>query len=847
MYTQDITAERGQVHNSTATKIESSPFGIAGPRLVEKGYCPIPIMQTAPLEKDRKRPGHRGHGLEKWREFEHKAPTADQIRDWSHPRARNGVGVALGGQYCLKAVDTDTDDPEIVAAINSVISPSPVTKRGAKGSTGFYQGPDWPPEKVLWKKDGKVILEILGSGQQTIIAPTIHATTGEPYRWIGTSSLEDVAPSDLPVLSNVIERLDEVLAALGCVRTGQRQQHEAPAQGRDRPRHTDPTGDRWRDLNNIALANLSAWVPALGLYKCHAARGGYEAVAHWRSSNTGQSLERRDPNLKIHPSGIMDFGDDRGYSPIDLVEVARGVDKFAAFDWLKERVDPDQHAVDIDAMGAALKTKMDAPKMGVPKMQSVSKYETLDEAMAVAKEGDVIVMSHEATDRTIINYTAMPFADAWLGRGAVAVLDPTPPTLKQLSVRRDNGILYDIGRWMCETAPVIDPVKAMMAAQVVVGTLIGRKVMGPTFSGTHIYYVLLAKSGEGKDHYRECIGTLLRAAGAGTLVGRDSFMSESAARLSLIKSPVQVSVQDEFSATLKKMNTSNNVHDQGLSRVIRAAWGLSFKTMPPPEWAGDNKMLAVPIESPALSMFCISTPDEFFAALSGENVSGGLINRFLVIEPNDGIEQHQWKELNVPRELVEKLKLLRNGGYQLGAVGNECGCLWDSERKSYSSQGPMPPLVKLLWADEDAVMSWAIFKENMKARRAEDPTLDIYLKRTAEYAVRLATIRAVAQAGSGDTSVDMSDLASAIQWACPAAEQLARWAQERMNHDDHKFSDQWKKIVELVTSFQSKNGGAAMPHSICLNKSRYTAKVFKEVVGTLAAIIHDLTRFLDVC
>jgi hypothetical protein len=243
--------------------------------------------------------------------------------------------------------------------------------------------------------------------------------------------------------------------------------------------------------------------------------------------------------------------------------------------------------------------------------------------------------------------------------------------------------------------------------------------------------------------------------------------------------------------------------------------------------------LAVPIESPALSMFCISTPDEFFAALSEENVSGGLINRFLVIESNDGIEQHQWKELNVPRELVEKLKLLRNGGYQLGAVGNECGCLWDSEKKSYSPQGPMPPLVKLLWADEDAVMSWAIFKENMKARRAEDPTLDIYLKRTAEYAVRLATIRAVARAGSWDTSVDISDLPFGIQWACPAAEQLARWAQERMNHDDHKFSDQWKKIVELVTSFQSKNGGAAMPHSICLNKSRYTAKVFKEVVGTL--------------
>jgi hypothetical protein len=139
----------------------TSPFALTGPRLIELGYGAIPIMQTAPLEKDRKRPGHRGYGLEGWRDFEYKAPSPEQITEWSHPKARNGVGVVLGGQHCLKAVDKDTDDPTIIAAIESVIPPSPVTKRGAKGSTGFYQGPDWPPEKVLWKKDGKVILEIL--------------------------------------------------------------------------------------------------------------------------------------------------------------------------------------------------------------------------------------------------------------------------------------------------------------------------------------------------------------------------------------------------------------------------------------------------------------------------------------------------------------------------------------------------------------------------------------------------------------------------------------------------------------------------------------------------------------
>jgi hypothetical protein len=41
-----------------------------------------------------------------------------------------------------------------------------------------------------------------------------------------------------------------------------------------------------RQLNNAALANLDAWVPALGLYRCRPARGGYEAVPIWRPSTT---------------------------------------------------------------------------------------------------------------------------------------------------------------------------------------------------------------------------------------------------------------------------------------------------------------------------------------------------------------------------------------------------------------------------------------------------------------------------------------------------------------------------------------------------------------------------------
>jgi hypothetical protein len=50
-------------------------------------------------------------------------------------------------------------------------------------------------------------------------------------------------------------------------------------------------------------------VPDLELYDCQPVRrGGYEAVATWRESNTGQATAKRKRNLKIHPDGIRDMG-----------------------------------------------------------------------------------------------------------------------------------------------------------------------------------------------------------------------------------------------------------------------------------------------------------------------------------------------------------------------------------------------------------------------------------------------------------------------------------------------------------------------------------------------------------
>ena len=119
----------------------SSPFALAGPRLRENGFSCLPIFPGG------KMPGVYSGGewrLEHgWSRFCERLPSNFEMGFWERwPDA--GVAVALGpasgraGQI-LVAADVDTEEPQVVAALMAVLPPSPVRKRGAKGSTLFYR------------------------------------------------------------------------------------------------------------------------------------------------------------------------------------------------------------------------------------------------------------------------------------------------------------------------------------------------------------------------------------------------------------------------------------------------------------------------------------------------------------------------------------------------------------------------------------------------------------------------------------------------------------------------------------------------------------------------------------
>src|SRR5262249_42636741 len=121
----------------------------------------------------------------------------------------------------------------------------------------------------------------------------------------------------------------------------------------------------FQDLNNLALRNLAAWVPALDLYGCRRRTGrtaSYEAVATWRPSSTGRPLEQRKRNIQISGSrGIKYFGTGYGFSHINLVMRARECSRSEAVEWLDEHVrTKDGPDVDFEALARGSNSVDDA-------------------------------------------------------------------------------------------------------------------------------------------------------------------------------------------------------------------------------------------------------------------------------------------------------------------------------------------------------------------------------------------------------------------------------------------------------------------------------------------------------
>jgi hypothetical protein len=716
------------------------PFARWARTLIEWGYAPLPEIPGT------KKPGafdHRGQwaGLTGWPKcYDNGRPSKETLEIWG----RNGTGLGvLCGYNGLAVGDIDTENTEIRQVIEAVIRQaieevrsaanpdvltapfepiSPVSKRGRKGESFFFYAPGLASQS--WKINDEMIFELLAAGRKCTIPPTIHEDTGQPYIWTSESDVTDLRPEELPRLPDDIA--DRISAALKPF--GYKPELRLVEGGSSRQAGIAGDADSpFRQLEDLAMANLHLWVPKLPLYKCRPiARGGYEAVATWRKSSQGRPDRRRDLNLKIHPEGIRDFGDGTKYGPIALVKAACECDATTAFNFL-------------------------ADQLG---------YGECDVSALIEMAGPSI----EQEEQEPVTTRPEP---------KPAETNAEPPLLKY--TYNVPGLVGEIIEWTIDTARRPNRIVALGTAISVTGTLIGRRVAGPTRSATHLYTMAIGDTGHGKQHGINTATKLMHAAGAGSHLGAGEYFSLSGVYSMLWESPLTLCLQDEFGKFIQGVNDSkSNSWEKSVSRVLRTLWGTSFGMLPGVQWAKEKKKA---IWSPALSIYGFSTPDEFNAALQGDSITNGFVNRLLMLELG---ERHP--EIDpaidldvVPPSFADKLRALY---------------MWSGPESLVRIDDPAIPELKpdvLPWADSQAHACYKDFSRFIDAEGDKKPDIKDFISRCAETAIRLATIRAAGRWGHGAT-VDTSDVDWARDIVWTATQSLATGIQDYEPETDRKKS-----------------------------------------------------------
>lgn len=156
-------------------------------KFLERNLVVIPLRGKIPVVKN-------------WSAFAKTRPSDILIESWESKYSNHNIGLVTGKLSGVVAIDIDKDSAKELVPL------SPVVKRGKKGETRFfrYNG------EVNFKRHD-VGIELLSDGNQTVLPPSIHPETNEPYVWITPDTLLDFDVKDLPLLP------DKFFASVGSV------------------------------------------------------------------------------------------------------------------------------------------------------------------------------------------------------------------------------------------------------------------------------------------------------------------------------------------------------------------------------------------------------------------------------------------------------------------------------------------------------------------------------------------------------------------------------------------------------------------------------------------------------
>lgn len=564
-----------------------SPFLIAAHPLRTNGYSVLPLMPRS------KRPL-----IEKWTDYGIKAADDETFERWLKWKDSN-IGVCLGVASNLVAIDLDNDIGGLHAKIESLLPPTPVAKKGAKGKTLFYQFNGQKSQG--FSKDGERVLDILSQGRQTVLPPSIHPE-GFPYTWLGQQTLENSPSNILPHIP--LQSVYDIGKLFG----NEQQPHII------QPRQVNVYDDTQKDEVSEALTYISAddydlWIRIGMCLKEKWAESGFVMWDHWsQSSAKYKGTEMRAKWNSFRGQGVT-------IASLFYTAMDNGYSNSVPQDWLIEPVYEDfelngRHTGDASAPAHT-------PKPALVEASATADAEPLKQTQMLTFPG------------ALLNAPGLP------GK---------------------------IEEFINKTALMPQPVLALGAAIAAAGALMGRKVRSDTGLRTNFYIIGLAPSGSGKDHARTIIKRMLHDTGLGnTELGVPASSAGLISGLRDRGEGRGLILWDEFGRTLKNIASFKaGTHERDITTALIELFSSAQSIYMGKQYANhDGKSPMKPIDQPCLSVYASSVPNHFYEALSGGEAIDGFLGRWLIFESKDYTMEEEERDetiCDIPQAMIDLCK-----------------------------------------------------------------------------------------------------------------------------------------------------------------------------------------------
>jgi len=570
-----------------------------------------------------------------------------------------------------------------------------------------------------------VVFELRAGSVQDVLPPSIHPDTGRPYQWAGRSIFDEL-PELPPQLLTLWREWDKFRPQLQDICPWKKKAEFQPTK---RPR---PKGD--------STSVIDAYNEANDMHSLLVQYG-------YKQTSRGRYLS---PNSTSKLAGVKLFDDGRAYShhASDPFDSAHTFDAFELY-------------LQYEHMGNVTNAVKEAAQ--ILNVTQDPDYEYDKEAIDHGAKVAASIMSKPDTKSD-------------------EPLDSVPEDL--LSV---PGVLQDVVNFYTVTAIKPQPQFAVQAAIAYGSVVMGRRWVTDQRNFSSLYFLNIGETGSGKEHTKTVLEELLEEAGLDELIGPAGYTSAAGVISTLTKKPTHVSVVDELGRQLKSAAAKGNQHKADALTSIMECFGRQDGTLRQQGYAtntmksSDAEKLEKVVKRPSLTLVGMSTPSEFMQAIGGGDVASGLLNRFVIVKSEIGVQLSQEKRRsNISERLAKWSK--EHAHAQVGDLdtGNA------HDMPPHPVEVPFTPEAKKLLRGYEERLVDAIKKETGTG-------LEAMYNRSREIAMRLSLIIA--------RSMDQEEIGpDAMQWSINYVDHYAKQTIEmfRLNMAEGPFDAACKAVYAKI-------------------------------------------------